>query len=100
MNQSDYIESHPPGPPGFVELTASAPIWDRFFTIAPLILFRTREADGSVDVAPKCDGGGKPSLNLVQKLCSLRALNLLRRSTRVELNQSFVELVFPQTAST
>lgn len=30
-----------------------APIWDRFFTIAPLVLVGTREADGSDDVAPK-----------------------------------------------
>lgn len=53
MNQPDNSKSHPPGPQGLVELTTSAPIWDRFFTIAPLVLVGTREADGSNDVAPK-----------------------------------------------
>jgi hypothetical protein len=120
MNQSDNSKTHPPGREGLVELTTVAPNWDRFFTIAPLNLVGTREADGSDDLAPKhmacprpsrwlqtsvpasprCDDGGKPSLSLVQKLCGLRALTLLRRSTRVELNPIFDELLFPQTAST
>lgn len=152
MNQSDNSKSHPPGREGLVELTTVAPLWDRFLTIAPLILIGTREADGSDELAPKhmacpvgwqnyfgfvctprhstyknisrdgvfaitypkpsqwlqtsltaspgCDDGGRPCLNLVQKLCGLRALNLLRRSTRVELNQIIDELLFPQTAST
>ena len=70
MNQSDNGRYHCPVPEGPVELTASAPV---------------------------CS---KPSLNLVQKLCGLRALNLLRRSTRIELNQVFDELLFSQAAST
>lgn len=40
------------------------------------------------------------AIALVQKLCGLRALNLLRRSTRAELNQTFDELLFAQPAST
>ena len=35
------------------ELGVTSPIWDRFFTIAPLVLVGTREADGRDDVAPK-----------------------------------------------
>jgi len=30
-----------------------APIWNRFFTVAPLVLVGTKEADGRFDVAPK-----------------------------------------------
>ncbi len=45
--------AHPPEHGGLVELTTKAPIWDRFFTIAPLVLVGTREPDGGNDVAPK-----------------------------------------------
>jgi flavin reductase (DIM6/NTAB) family NADH-FMN oxidoreductase RutF len=31
----------------------NAPIWDAFFTVAPLVLVGTREEDGSHDLAPK-----------------------------------------------
>jgi flavin reductase (DIM6/NTAB) family NADH-FMN oxidoreductase RutF len=34
-------------------LDATVPIWDRFFTVAPLVLVGTREADGTYDLAPK-----------------------------------------------
>jgi flavin reductase (DIM6/NTAB) family NADH-FMN oxidoreductase RutF len=36
-----------------VELDVSAPIWDAFFHVAPLVVIGTREADGSYDLAPK-----------------------------------------------
>ena len=36
-----------------VPLPLSAPIWDAFFTVAPLVLVGTREEDGSHDLAPK-----------------------------------------------
>lgn len=36
-----------------VELDVSVPIWERFFTVAPLVLIGTREPDGSFDLAPK-----------------------------------------------
>jgi flavin reductase (DIM6/NTAB) family NADH-FMN oxidoreductase RutF len=35
-----------------VELSTDAPIWERFFTVAPLVLVATKEGDGH-DVAPK-----------------------------------------------
>lgn len=35
------------------DLDVSRPIWDQFFTVAPLVLVGTREADGSNDLAPK-----------------------------------------------
>ena len=53
MSQPDDSKSHPPGREGLVELNVKAPIWDRFFTIAPLVLIGTREADGGNDMAPK-----------------------------------------------
>jgi flavin reductase (DIM6/NTAB) family NADH-FMN oxidoreductase RutF len=36
-----------------IELPTEAPIWKRFFTIAPLVLVGTKEPDGSYDIAPK-----------------------------------------------
>jgi flavin reductase (DIM6/NTAB) family NADH-FMN oxidoreductase RutF len=36
-----------------VELETSRPVWDRFFTVAPLVLIGTRDPDGNVDLAPK-----------------------------------------------
>lgn len=36
-----------------VPLTTAAPIWDRFFTVAPLVIVGTREPDGGHDLAPK-----------------------------------------------
>jgi flavin reductase (DIM6/NTAB) family NADH-FMN oxidoreductase RutF len=37
---------------GLVELTTATPIWDRVFTVAPLVLVGTKEG-GSYNVAPK-----------------------------------------------
>jgi flavin reductase (DIM6/NTAB) family NADH-FMN oxidoreductase RutF len=37
----------------FVELNLDAPIWDRVFTVAPLVVVGTREADGTYDLVPK-----------------------------------------------
>lgn len=34
-------------------LDVASPIWDRFFTVAPLVLVGTIEEDGSTDFAPK-----------------------------------------------
>jgi flavin reductase (DIM6/NTAB) family NADH-FMN oxidoreductase RutF len=34
-------------------LDVSQPIWDRFFTVAPLVLVGTMEENGEVDLAPK-----------------------------------------------
>lgn len=34
-------------------LDVESPIWDRFFTVAPLVLVGTLEEDGSADFAPK-----------------------------------------------
>ncbi len=41
------------GPPPRVPLPLNAPIWDAFFTVAPLVLVGTREEDGGHDLAPK-----------------------------------------------
>ncbi len=35
------------------DLDVSRPIWDQFFTIAPLVVVGTREPDGGDDLAPK-----------------------------------------------
>jgi flavin reductase (DIM6/NTAB) family NADH-FMN oxidoreductase RutF len=36
-----------------IEIDTSAPIWDRFFTVAPLVLIGTTDPDGALDLAPK-----------------------------------------------
>ena len=36
-----------------VEIDTTVPVWEQFFTVAPLVLIGTTEADGSVDLAPK-----------------------------------------------
>lgn len=36
-----------------ITLDTTSPIWDRFFTVAPLVLVGTREPDGALDLAPK-----------------------------------------------
>jgi flavin reductase (DIM6/NTAB) family NADH-FMN oxidoreductase RutF len=37
----------------FLSLEVDHPLWDRFFTAAPLVVVGTREEDGSYDLAPK-----------------------------------------------
>jgi flavin reductase (DIM6/NTAB) family NADH-FMN oxidoreductase RutF len=53
MSQAPDLHAHPPGRSGLVELSTQTPIWDRFFTVAPLVLIGTREPDGADDLAPK-----------------------------------------------
>ena len=36
-----------------VELDTTMPVWDQFFTVAPLVLIGTTDEDGSLDLAPK-----------------------------------------------
>jgi len=36
-----------------VDIDTSGPVWDRFFTVAPLVLIGTSDSDGSTDFAPK-----------------------------------------------
>jgi flavin reductase (DIM6/NTAB) family NADH-FMN oxidoreductase RutF len=39
--------------PGLIELDITSSIWESFFTVFPLVVIGTREADGSDDLAPK-----------------------------------------------
>jgi flavin reductase (DIM6/NTAB) family NADH-FMN oxidoreductase RutF len=39
--------------PRLIELDTSRAIWDRFFTVFPLVVIGTEEHDGSIDLAPK-----------------------------------------------
>ena len=39
--------------PALIELDTSRSIWESFFTVFPLVVIGTREADGSEDLAPK-----------------------------------------------
>lgn len=39
--------------PGLIELDIASSIWESFFTVFPLVVIGTREADGSDDLAPK-----------------------------------------------
>jgi len=43
--------TNPPSPP--VELDVRVPVWERVYTVAPLVLVGTREPDGTFDLAPK-----------------------------------------------
>ena len=36
-----------------VDIDTDRPVWDRFFTVAPLVLIGTTDSDGSADLAPK-----------------------------------------------
>jgi flavin reductase (DIM6/NTAB) family NADH-FMN oxidoreductase RutF len=36
-----------------VKLDTTVPVWEQFFTVAPLVLVGTRDEDGSLDLAPK-----------------------------------------------
>jgi len=36
-----------------IQLDVSSPIWNQFFTVAPLVVIGTREPDGADDLAPK-----------------------------------------------
>ncbi len=40
-------------PDNVVTLDITVPVWEQFFTVAPLVLIGTRDADGSLDLAPK-----------------------------------------------
>ena len=44
---------NPSASQSLITLDVSEPVWDRFFWVAPLVLVGTREADGSLDLAPK-----------------------------------------------
>lgn len=46
MNEQDHYAT-------LETLDVGSPIWERFFTIAPLVLIGTLEEDGSADFAPK-----------------------------------------------
>jgi flavin reductase (DIM6/NTAB) family NADH-FMN oxidoreductase RutF len=51
-NQSNR-DAHRPERPPTVPLDTRQPIWDRFFSVAPLVLVGTKEGDGRYDLAPK-----------------------------------------------
>jgi flavin reductase (DIM6/NTAB) family NADH-FMN oxidoreductase RutF len=36
-----------------VPIDTTVPVWDQFFTVAPLVLIGTKDADGALDLAPK-----------------------------------------------
>ena len=46
------------------------PIWERFFTVAPLVVVGTREEDGSPDLAPKHMAGPVSWQNFFGFVCS------------------------------
>ncbi len=45
--------SEPGGQRRLVDIDTKGPVWERFFTVAPLVLIGTIDADGEVDLAPK-----------------------------------------------
>ncbi len=36
-----------------VEIATDRPVWERFFSVAPLVLIGTKDGDGAIDLAPK-----------------------------------------------
>jgi hypothetical protein len=54
-NDSEPPTGTPRGEPpaDLVALDTARPVWDRFFTVAPLVVIGTREPDGGYDLAPK-----------------------------------------------
>ncbi|MGI9415079.1 MAG: flavin reductase family protein [Hyphomicrobiales bacterium] len=72
MSQTSETQAHPPGRHDLVELSTKTPIWDRFFTVAPLVLIGTREADGGDDVAPKHMAGPLGWQNYFSFVCTPR----------------------------
>ena len=40
-------------PANVAELDTTVPVWEQFFTVAPLVLIGTRDEDGVLDLAPK-----------------------------------------------
>lgn len=36
-----------------VPIDTTVPVWDQFFTVAPLVVIGTKDADGALDLAPK-----------------------------------------------
>lgn len=53
-----------------VDLSLDEPIWDRFFSVAPLVVVGTTEPDGSNDLAPKHLAGPASWGNLFGFVCS------------------------------
>jgi flavin reductase (DIM6/NTAB) family NADH-FMN oxidoreductase RutF len=39
--------------PGLVSLPLDAPVWEKFASVAPLVLVSSKDPDGGVDIAPK-----------------------------------------------
>jgi flavin reductase (DIM6/NTAB) family NADH-FMN oxidoreductase RutF len=72
MVHADPHQSHPPKRDGLVELGTKSPIWDRFFTIAPLVLIGTRDVDDADDVAPKHMAGPMGWHNYFAFVCTER----------------------------
>ena len=57
MNTQNQTAPKSPAEPemrdNIVEIGTKKPIWDRFFTVAPLVLIGTTDEDGALDLAPK-----------------------------------------------
>lgn len=64
------MERTEPGRRRLVELDMSAPIWDAFFHVAPLVIVGTTEPDGTPDLAPKHMCGPMGWSNLFGFVCS------------------------------
>lgn len=45
--------NEPEGRRKVIDIDTSVPIWDQFFTVAPLVLIGSIDEDGSLDLAPK-----------------------------------------------
>jgi predicted pyridoxine 5'-phosphate oxidase superfamily flavin-nucleotide-binding protein len=94
-----------------VSLSTDAPIWDRFFRVAPLVLVGTLEEDGSPDLAPKhmamprgwenwfcfaCSPRhATQRIELIGKLTGVPAVNVLDRRSDARLEAMLRERLAP-----
>lgn len=76
-------------PAGLVRLTTAAPVWDRVFLVAPLVLVGTLEDDGTPDLAPKHMAMRLGSENRFCFVCSHRHATLRNALERQAFTVSF-----------
>lgn len=53
MSEDNTSDRGTDGERALIDLDTSQPVWDRFFTVSPLVLVGTTDEDGAFDLAPK-----------------------------------------------
>ena len=85
-----------------VTLPMATPIWERFFSVFPLVLVGTREADGGYDLAPKHLAMPMSWQNWFGFVCTLRHRtyqNVLRQRAFTVSYPRFEQIVYASLAA-